>query len=264
MPTTTNYGWTTPADTDLVKDGAAAIRTLGSSIDTTTKNLNPQTTTGAIAYRSATANINTALPIGTAGQVLAVNSGATAPEWVSLAAPGGMTLISETVASANSSITFSAISGSYKQLLLVWAGIQHSGIGSDFGIRLNNNSGSVYALTGLGNLNSGTYANTIVSGLTTSIGRVDYFPFGTDASGAALAASAKGTLLVDNYASSTKAKTFECSFSYNDQSVGERQATIQGIFNSITAITSLEIVRMTGTDTISNQTDTTVRLYGVA
>ena len=51
MPTTTNYGWTTPADTDLVKDGAAAIRTLGSSVDTTTKNLNPQTTTGAIAWQ---------------------------------------------------------------------------------------------------------------------------------------------------------------------------------------------------------------------
>ena len=38
MPTTTNYGWTTPADTDLVKDGASAIRTLGSSIDTTVFN----------------------------------------------------------------------------------------------------------------------------------------------------------------------------------------------------------------------------------
>lgn len=37
MATTTNYGWTTPDDTDLVKDGAAAIRTLGSSIDTTLK-----------------------------------------------------------------------------------------------------------------------------------------------------------------------------------------------------------------------------------
>jgi hypothetical protein len=35
MATTTNYGWTTPNDTDLVKDGASAIRTLGSSIDTT-------------------------------------------------------------------------------------------------------------------------------------------------------------------------------------------------------------------------------------
>jgi hypothetical protein len=35
MPNTTNYSWATPADTDLVKDGAAAIRTLGSAIDTT-------------------------------------------------------------------------------------------------------------------------------------------------------------------------------------------------------------------------------------
>ena len=34
MATTTNYGWTTPDDSSLVKDGAAAIRTLGSSIDT--------------------------------------------------------------------------------------------------------------------------------------------------------------------------------------------------------------------------------------
>ena len=37
MATTANYGWTTPDDTDLVKDGASAIRTLGSAIDTTTK-----------------------------------------------------------------------------------------------------------------------------------------------------------------------------------------------------------------------------------
>lgn len=34
MATTTNFGWTTPDDTALVKDGAAAIRTLGSAIDT--------------------------------------------------------------------------------------------------------------------------------------------------------------------------------------------------------------------------------------
>jgi hypothetical protein len=85
MANTTNYNWETPDDTDLVKDGAAAIRTLGSSIDTTTKNLNPQTTTGALAYRSATANVNTALPLGTANQVLRVNSGGTAPEWATTA-----------------------------------------------------------------------------------------------------------------------------------------------------------------------------------
>lgn len=33
MATTTNFGWETPDDTDLVKDGASAMRTLGNSID---------------------------------------------------------------------------------------------------------------------------------------------------------------------------------------------------------------------------------------
>lgn len=79
MATTTNYGWTTPDDTDLVKDGAAAIRTLGSSVDTTTKNLNPETTLGDIAYRSSTSNTNTRLGIGSSGQVLTVAAGV--PSW---------------------------------------------------------------------------------------------------------------------------------------------------------------------------------------
>jgi hypothetical protein len=79
MANTTNYNWETPDDTDLVKDGAAAIRTLGSSIDTTTKALNPSTTLGDIEYRSATANTNTRLGIGTTGQVLTVAGGV--PTW---------------------------------------------------------------------------------------------------------------------------------------------------------------------------------------
>jgi hypothetical protein len=80
MATTTNYSWTTPDDTDLVKDGAAAIRTLGSSADTTVKDLNPGTTAGDIDYyTSSTAKARVA--IGTVGQVLKVNAGGTAPEW---------------------------------------------------------------------------------------------------------------------------------------------------------------------------------------
>lgn len=79
MANTTNYNWETPDDTDLVKDGAAAIRTLGSSIDTTTKALNPETTLGDIAYRSSTANTNTRLAIGSTGQVLTVAGGV--PSW---------------------------------------------------------------------------------------------------------------------------------------------------------------------------------------
>jgi hypothetical protein len=84
MATTTNYGWTTPDDTALVKDGAAAIRTLGSSVDTTTKALNPSTTLGDIEYRSSTANTNTRLGIGSTGNVLTVAGGV--PTW---AAPAG-------------------------------------------------------------------------------------------------------------------------------------------------------------------------------
>jgi hypothetical protein len=84
MATTTNYSWTTPDDTDLVKDGASAIRTLGSSADTTVKDLNPGTTAGDIDYyTSATAKAR--IGIGTAGQVLKVNAGATAPEWATTA-----------------------------------------------------------------------------------------------------------------------------------------------------------------------------------
>jgi hypothetical protein len=43
MPTTTNNGWTIPADTDLVKNGALAIRTLGNAIDTTLGVYSPAT-----------------------------------------------------------------------------------------------------------------------------------------------------------------------------------------------------------------------------
>jgi hypothetical protein len=108
MATTTNYAWETPDDTDLVKDGAAAIRTLGSSIDTTTKALNPSTTLGDIEYRSATANTNTRLGIGTTGQILTVNGGV--PTWAS---PGGSalnwSLLSTTAMSGSSSINLSGL-----------------------------------------------------------------------------------------------------------------------------------------------------------
>ena len=80
MANTTNYNWETPDDTDLVKDGAAAIRTLGSSIDTSVKSLNPGTTAGDIDYYT-TSTAKTRIAIGFNGQLLRVNSGATAPEW---------------------------------------------------------------------------------------------------------------------------------------------------------------------------------------
>ena len=54
MATTTNFGWTTPNDTDLVKDGASAIRTLGSAIDTSFMDLKGGTTGQVLAKASNT------------------------------------------------------------------------------------------------------------------------------------------------------------------------------------------------------------------
>ena len=54
MPTTTNFGWTTPADTDLVKDGALAIRTLGNGIDTSLVDLKGGTTGQILSKASKT------------------------------------------------------------------------------------------------------------------------------------------------------------------------------------------------------------------
>jgi hypothetical protein len=143
MATTTNYSWTTPDDTDLVKDGAAAIRTLGSSIDTTTKNLNPQTTTGAIAYRSATSNVNTSLALGTAGQVLQVNSGATAPEWATPVTGGTWTQVA-TGSLTGTSVTVSSLAASNDFLVIAAAWTHNAGATRAIRLRLNGDTGFNY------------------------------------------------------------------------------------------------------------------------
>lgn len=144
MATTTNFGWTTPDDTDLVKDGAAAIRTLGSAIDTSLVDLKGGTTgqnlrkasdtdldftfagdstntvvdaAGDLLYGTANDTLGR-LAIGTAGQVLKVNSGATAPEWG--AAAGGLTKISVTSFSSVSSVSLpnDSFTSTYNDYLL--------------------------------------------------------------------------------------------------------------------------------------------------
>ena len=126
MATTTNYGWTTPDDTALVKDGASAIRTLGSSIDTTTKNLNPSTTLGDIEYRSSTANTNTRLGIGTTGQVLSVVGGV--PAWATSDDANAiqnalLTTTGDTIYASGASTPARLGIGSTGQVLTVAAGV---------------------------------------------------------------------------------------------------------------------------------------------
>jgi hypothetical protein len=117
-------------------DGAA-----WTNLDTTGM-VNPMTTTGDTIY-SSSGTTPARLGIGTAGQVLTVNSGATAPEWATATGGGGMTLIS-TTALTGASITLSSIPGTYTNLYLLLKGVYLATVGSCT-MQFNADTGSNYS-----------------------------------------------------------------------------------------------------------------------
>jgi hypothetical protein len=260
MATTTNYSWTTPDDTDLVKDGAAAIRTLGSSIDTSVKALSPGTTAGDIDYYT-TSTAKARVGIGTAGQILRVNSGATAPEWATPAA-GGITLISETVASAASAINLTGIPATYKHLLFVWNGLQHTAGTTSFSLRLNNDSSAIYSNISVYNETSAASSfqasNTDTFALGNSV-------FGNTSTGSSVNQAPAGYLWIYDYASTSKFKR------YNGHAVYWKVSNTRydswngvGTYRSTSAITSIDIYRASGAGNLTNIADTSILLYGVS
>lgn len=135
MATTTNFGWTTPDDTDLVKDGASAIRTLGSAIDTSFLDLKGGTTGQNLRKNSNTdldftwagdatntvidaegdllvgdsADTLQRLAIGTTGQVLTVDTTIDGKLKWATAATGAI----KQIVSMTSASTTTVTSGSY-------------------------------------------------------------------------------------------------------------------------------------------------------
>jgi hypothetical protein len=238
MATTINYGWTTPDDTALVKDGAAAIRTLGSSVDTTTKALNPSTTLGDIEYRSSTANTNTRLGIGSTGQVLTVSGGV--PSWAT-SASGGMTLLSTTSLSG-ASTTISSISGSYNNLQLVIRSYQPSAT-AELALRINGNTGTVYGAqqnnSGTGGsfyASSGRLTNQAISTGTKNVVSIDFIDY----------ANAITYKAITSYAIVQDAATPTVAWDIGKQ-----------LINDVNAITSITLITSTGT------MSGTALLYGV-
>ena len=110
--TTSSVLASTPTATKSAYDLANTANTAAGAAQTTANAAIPATTVttaGDIIYRNST--VPTRLGIGTAGQVLQVNSGATAPEWTTLAASGALTKIAtgtfNTV--ANTGTTFDGV-----------------------------------------------------------------------------------------------------------------------------------------------------------
>jgi len=96
MATTTNFGWETPDDTDLVKDGALAIRTLGSAIDTSLVDLKGGTT-GQILSKASNTDLDYTWINNDQGDITEVQAGT----GISVASgTGPIPIVTNTVATA--------------------------------------------------------------------------------------------------------------------------------------------------------------------
>jgi hypothetical protein len=152
MATTTNYSWSTPDDTALVKDGAAAIRSLGTAIDTTVF-----TNAGAAIAKTivdakgdiiaATAADTVArLAVGANDTVLTADStAATGLKWAAGGAGAvAYTLLNSggTALSGSSTVTVSGLSG-YNTIKVLVVGASTSADSALF-FRINTDSTSKY------------------------------------------------------------------------------------------------------------------------
>jgi hypothetical protein len=216
VATTTNFGWTTPDNTGYVKDGALAIRTLGSAIDTSMVDLKG----------------------GTTGQILKKTSGTDMDfEWV--AQQSWTSLASGSLSTGTLSLT--SISGNYKNLRLIMSNVQIS-TNANIQIRINNLSGMYYERVAFFNdVNTGTVVGNgnqtewITSGNTSVKNAIN----------------SVGNLLVDfpNYTNTTTSKTMQMTSVYINSSTSEDNTLwAVGMNNESTAaITRIDAILSTGT-----------------
>lgn len=276
MPTTSNFGWTTPADTDLVKDGAAAIRTLGNGIDTSFLDLKGGTTDQVLAKNSNTdldfkwvaqddsnaiqnaivdakgdlisataADTPARLAVGANDTVLTADSAtATGLKWATpssgytLINTGGTTLSGATV-------TISSIPATYTDLYILAINFKPATDNTDLVFYVNGDSGTKYVRAGVGN-DSGTssFGDTNVNLAT---GQDN----GTD--------NGQASVMIRGYTLSTWKMFFANSIT-NDSATATnvRWATNIGATNITAAISSITFLASSG-----NMTSGTVYVYGV-
>jgi hypothetical protein len=187
------------------------------------------TTAGDIIYRNATVPVR--LGIGTANQVLRVNSGATAPEWATVAS-GGMTVLASGSLSG-ASVVLSTISSGYYNLQLVVRNFTPSTTQNNLTIRVNGVSTTSYRrVTGTSEANT-TFNET----------QVDVGESGQKGSGS----DALHIITFYDYANSTTRKFWDFMSVQNPSTSANINAIHQfGITSPTTAISSITMLSGAG------------------
>lgn len=199
------------------------------------------TSAGDILYGTA-ADTVARLGIGTAGQVLTVNSGATAPEWAT-AAGGGMTLISTTTLSSTST-AITSIPGTYKDLIFKLVDYKANTSNGRLEFRINGSTNTQNYF------NYNTAAGSFYEQQNSSVkpfGNNEVYTTGTET---------HCTFRIYNYASSTAFKNYDGVGGFYSINSRYDASMVGGSYQDTTAITSLTIATNAGTMTGS------VLLYG--
>lgn len=203
------------------------------------------TTAGDLLYGTA-ADTVARLGIGTAGQVLKVNSGATAPEWGAPAAPSADWVLLNAGGTTLSGVSTRTISFSAKNYLYIFIqGASCTSSGEQIQLNFNSDSGSNYDEIGL-RLNAAT--TELVDNLNSTIARIGQM-------GSNAGSVINSNILVQG-ANGTGVKSFQLTSAANFASaVGYNYI---GKYKGTSAITSVNII-----SNGSNFDAGTVFVYGV-